>query len=128
MSILEQLKILVVDDMTTSRMLIIEALQEIGFRQITYAKNGQEGLSMLTASPVHLVISDFEMPGLDGVGFLQGIRANAATRNTPFIMVTGRGDRALVERASKFGLNNFITKPFTVAGLRTALRAVVKGL
>jgi two-component system chemotaxis response regulator CheY len=128
MSILEQLKILVVDDMTTSRMLIIEALQEIGFRQISYAKNGQDGLKLLMQSPVHMVISDFEMPGLDGVGLLQGIRSNPTTRNIPFILVTGRGDRALVERASKFGLNNFVTKPFTVASLRNALRAVLKGV
>ncbi|SDR09603.1 two-component system, chemotaxis family, response regulator CheY [Rhizobiales bacterium GAS191] len=128
MSILEQLKILVVDDMTTSRMLLIEALQEIGFRQISYAKNGQDGLKLLMSNPVHMVISDFEMPGLDGVGLLQGIRSNPTTRNIPFIMVTGRGDRALVERASKFGLNNFVTKPFTVASLRTALRAVLKGI
>lgn len=128
MSILEQLKILVVDDMTTSRMLIIEALQEIGFRQISFAKNGQDGLQLLQQNPVHMVISDFEMPGLDGVGLLQGIRSNPATRNIPFIMVTGRGDRALVERASKFGLNNFVTKPFTVASLRNALRAVLKGI
>jgi two-component system chemotaxis response regulator CheY len=128
MSILEQLKILVVDDMTTSRMLIIEALQEIGFRQISFAKNGQDGLQLLMQNPVHMVISDFEMPGLDGVGLLQGIRSNPATRNIPFIMVTGRGDRALVERASKFGLNNFVTKPFTVASLRNALRAVLKGI
>jgi two-component system chemotaxis response regulator CheY len=80
------------------------------------------------SNPVHMVISDFEMPGLDGVGLLQGIRSNPTTRNIPFIMVTGRGDRALVERASKFGLNNFVTKPFTVASLRTALRAVLKGI
>jgi two-component system, chemotaxis family, chemotaxis protein CheY len=128
MSILEQLKILVVDDMTTSRMLLIEALQEIGFRQISYAKNGEDGLKLATSSPVHMIISDFEMPGLDGVGFLQGIRSNPSTRNLPFIMVTGRGDRALVERASKFGLNNFVTKPFTVVSLRNALRAVLKGV
>jgi two-component system chemotaxis response regulator CheY len=128
MSILEQLKILVVDDMTTSRMLIIEAPQEIGFRQISFAKNGQDGLQLLMQNPVHMVISDFEMPGLDGVGLLQGIRSNPAIHNIPFIMVTGRGDRALVERASKFGFNNFVTKPFTVASLRNALRAVLKGI
>lgn len=128
MSIVEQLKVLVVDDMTTSRMLIIEALQEIGFRQISFAKNGEDGLKMVQSNPVHMVISDFEMPTLDGIGFLQGIRSNPATRNIPFIMVTGRGDRALVERASKFGLNNYLTKPFTVASMRTALRAVLKGI
>jgi two-component system chemotaxis response regulator CheY len=128
MSIAEQLKVLVVDDMTTSRMLVIEALQQIGIRQIAYAKNGEEAIKLLMTAPQHLIISDFEMPGLDGVGLLQTIRACAATRNTPFIMVTGRADRAVLERAKTFGLNNFITKPFTVATMKGALQAVFKGL
>jgi CheY-like chemotaxis protein len=72
--------------------------QQIGIRQITYA--------------------DFEMPGLDGIGLLQTIRSCPPTRNTPFIMVTGRTDRAILERAKTFGLNNYITKPFTVATMK----------
>ncbi|MFI4997944.1 MAG: response regulator [Hyphomicrobiales bacterium] len=128
MSIAPQLKVLCVDDMTTSRMLVIEALQVIGFKQISYARNGQEALKLLMTSPVHLVISDFEMPGLDGVGLLQGIRAYAPTRHIPFIMLTGRGDKALIERARQFGLNNFVTKPFTVASLKGALQAVIRDI
>src|SRR5262249_42365015 len=128
MSIAPQLKVLVVDDMTTSRMLVVEALQQIGIRQITSAKDGQDAIKQLTTTPVHLVISDFEMPGLDGIGLLQTIRNCPPTRNTPFIMVTGRTDRAILERAKSFGLNNYITKPFTVATMKSALQAVFKGL
>jgi two-component system chemotaxis response regulator CheY len=128
MSIAAQLKVLVVDDMTTSRMLVIEALQQIGIRQITYAKDGQDAIKQLTTTPAHLIISDFEMPGLDGIGLLQTIRSCPPTRNTPFIMVTGRTDRAILERAKTFGLNNYITKPFTVATMKAALQAVFKGL
>ncbi len=128
MSIAAQLKVLVVDDTTTSRMLVIDALQEIGFRQITYASDGQKALKHMMTTPAHLVISDYEMPSLDGVGLLQGIRAYQPTRHVPFVMVTGRGDKALIEKALQFGLNNFVTKPFTVASLKAALQAIIKGL
>jgi two-component system chemotaxis response regulator CheY len=128
MSIAEQLKVLVVDDMTTSRMLVIDALQSIGIRQIIYARNGEEALKQLMTNPVHLVVSDFEMPVVDGLKLLQTIRSYAPTKHIPFIMVTGRSDRALIELAGKFGLNNFITKPFTVATIKTAIKAVFKGL
>jgi len=128
MSIAAQIKVLVVDDMTTSRMLVTEALQEIGFRQIQVARNGEEALKLLMASPGHLVISDFNMPGLDGVGLLEAIRAYAPTRHIPFVMVTGRSDKAAIDRARKFGLNNLVTKPFTTASMRSALQAVIRGL
>jgi two-component system chemotaxis response regulator CheY len=82
----------------------------------------------MMTTPAHLVISDYEMPGLDGVGLLQGIRSYQPTRHVPFVMVTGRGDKTLIEKARQFGLNNFVTKPFTVASLKAALQAIIKGL
>ena len=125
MSLTERVKVLVADDLTTSRMLIIDALQELGFRQILYAPNGAEALKLAMSNTVHLIISDFEMPGLDGVAFLQSVRSYAPTRNVPFVLVTGRGDKALIERARKFGLNNYVAKPFTVPTLKAAIKAVI---
>lgn len=128
MSILPQLKVLVVDDTATSRMLVIDALQEIGFRQIAFARDGVEGLKAAMNSKVHLIVSDYEMPGLDGVSFLKKLREYQPTRHIPFIMVTGRGDRAVIERARQFGLNNFVPKPFTTASLKASLAAVIRGI
>lgn len=118
------IKVLVVDDQLTMRALIRSALQEIGFREIEDAGDGEEGFkAMLTRLP-HLVISDFNMPKLDGLGFLRAVRAHEATKKTAFIMLTGRADKELVQRAMQFGVNNYITKPFSPAGLRAKIQEV----
>jgi two-component system chemotaxis response regulator CheY len=125
MSLADQLKVLIVDDTTTSRMLVRDGLQEIGIKNISFASDGEQGLKHIMTTPTHLVISDFNMPKLDGLGLLQAIRKHAPTQKTPFIMLTGKGDKDLLQKAISFGLNNYLTKPFTVPALKTALEAVV---
>lgn len=118
------IKVLVVDDQLTMRALIRSALQEIGFRDISDAPDGEEGFKTLLAAPSHLVISDFNMPKLDGLGFLRAVRAHEPTRKVAFIMLTGRADKELVQRAMQFGVNNYITKPFSPAALRAKIEEV----
>ena len=65
------------------------------------------------------------MPKLDGLGLLKAIRAHPPTKKTPFIILTGKSDRAVIEQAAKLGVNNYITKPFTLASLKTGIEAVV---
>jgi two-component system chemotaxis response regulator CheY len=65
------------------------------------------------------------MPKLDGLGLLRAIRQNGPTQKTPFIMLTGKGDKDLIQKGVQFGMNNYLTKPFTVPALKTALEAVV---
>ena len=105
------IKVLIVDDQLTMRALIRSALQEIGFKDITDAGDGEEGLKALITQPAHLVISDFNMPKLDGLGLLRAIRAHEPIRKTAFIMLTGRADKELVQAAMQFGVNNYITCP-----------------
>jgi two-component system chemotaxis response regulator CheY len=78
---------------------------------------------MLT-KPAQLVISDFNMPKLDGLGLLRAIRAHPPISKSAFIMLTGRADRELVQRAVQFGVNNYLVKPFTVATLKEKIEAV----
>lgn len=118
------IKVLVVDDQLTMRALIRSALQEIGFKDITDAGDGEEGLKSLVSAPAHLVISDFNMPKLDGLGLLRAIRAHEPLRKTAFIMLTGRADKELVQRAMQFGVNNYVTKPFSPATLRGKIEDV----
>ena len=77
------------------------------------------------AQPVHLVISDMNMPGLDGLGLLKGLREYKPTAAIGFILVTGSADKTLIERGKQFRLNNFVTKPFNTASLKSAIEAVV---
>ena len=125
MSLKEQLKVLVVDDTSVSRMLVIDALQTIGIRNISMAKDGAQALKAMMASPSHLVISDLNMPLLDGIGLLKGLREYKPTSKVGFILLTGVGDKATIDRARQYGLNNYLAKPFTPVTLRTSIEAVV---
>jgi two-component system chemotaxis response regulator CheY len=118
-------KVLIVDDRMTSRMLLRDGLQEIGITQIEMAVDGEAGLKAMMAKPAHLVISDFNMPKLDGIEFLRALRAYEPTRGAGFIMLTGKDDSSLIKRAYQYGVNNYLTKPFTVPDLRMQIEGVV---
>ena len=116
--------VVVVDDQQTMRSLVRTGLQELGFREIREASDGEAALRILLTTKVHLVISDFNMPKLDGLSLLRAIRGHEPIRQTPFIMLTGRADRELVQRAVQFGVNNYLVKPFTVGTLKEKIEAI----
>ena len=125
MSLKDSLSVMVVDDMSTSRSIIIMALEEIGICKIDFRKDGAEALQALAVRPVHLVISDYNMPGLDGLGLLKALRDFKSTARIGFILVSGRIDADLLNRGRALGMNNYIAKPFSTAQLRDCLQAVV---
>lgn len=118
------LNCLVVDDQQTMRSLVRTGLQQLGFRTIHEAPDGEEGLRHMLGRPVHLVISDYNMPKLDGLGLLRAIRSHPPIQKTAFIMLTGRADKELVQRAVQFGVNNYLVKPFTVQTLKEKIEAI----
>jgi two-component system chemotaxis response regulator CheY len=122
------LKILIVDDQQSMRLLIRGGLQQLGFKTFEDAGDGEAALRLLVGYPANLIISDFNMPKLDGLGLLRAVRLYPATAKTAFIMLTGRGDKELVQRAVQFGVNNFLVKPFTVATLQEKIEAVFGAL
>jgi len=123
-----QIKVLIVDDRLTSRMLLRDGLQEIGITQVEMAVDGEAGLKNMMAKPAHLVISDFNMPKLDGIELLRAIRAHEPTRGAGFIMLTGKDDSSLIKRAYQYGANNYLTKPFTIPDLKSQIEGVVGAL
>lgn len=125
MALKNNLQVAVVDDMAVSRMLIYSGLEEMGVANIANYSDSVQALKALTARPTHLVISDLNMPNLDGLGLLQALRENKATQRIGFILVTGRPDKTIVDRARQLSLNNFLTKPFTTLGLKACIEAVV---
>ncbi len=128
MALRDSLRVMVVDDMATSRGLIIQALEELRIRQIDFKKDGDEALRALVANPVHLVISDYNMPGMDGLGLLKALRETKVTHAIGFILITGTAERDMIERGQKLGMNNFLRKPFTTEGMRNCIQAVVGAL
>lgn len=125
MSLLAQLKILAVDDTTTSRMLLRDALETIGFRNIAVAADGEQAMQMMMTTPCHLIISDMNMPKMDGLQLLRAIRTYKPTSRVPFIILTGNADKNVLIEGRKLGLNNYLNKPFTTDGLKKALEAIV---
>ncbi len=122
------LRVLVVDDQQTIRSLVRIGLKEIGVTQIEDAVDGEDGLRALLTHKSNLIISDYNMPKLDGLNFLRAVRSMPALKNTGFIMLTGRADNELVQRAQQFGVNNYLVKPFTVTTLRQKIEAVYGAL
>ena len=115
---------LVVDDQQTMRSLVRTGLQQLGFKNINEAPDGEEGLRLMLTRPYQLVISDYNMPKLDGLGLLRAIRSHPPIQKTAFVMLTGRADKELVQRAVQFGVNNYLVKPFTVGTLKEKIEAI----
>jgi two-component system chemotaxis response regulator CheY len=118
------IQVLIVDDQQTIRSLVRSGLQQIGVTNTREAPDGEEALRALLAKPAHLVITDYNMPKLDGLGLLRAIRSHPPIKTTAVIMLTGRADRELVDRAAQYGVNNYLVKPFTVATLREKIEQV----
>jgi two-component system, chemotaxis family, chemotaxis protein CheY len=125
MPFMQHLKVMVVDDTSVSRLLIVDGLNEIGLKNITLAADGEQALQLMMASPCHIVFSDMNMPKLNGLQLLRALREYQPTRQCCFILVTGKGDRAMIEEGKRYGLNNFLAKPFTTPSLKSSIEAVV---
>ncbi len=124
MSLREQLRILVVDDMAVSRGLLTQALDQLRIENYKYVANGVEAVEFLKRTQVHLVISDYNMPEMDGLGLLRAIRSTAAIAKLGFIMVTGSEDNSVIQQGAALGMNNFLRKPFDAPSLQNCIEKV----
>jgi two-component system chemotaxis response regulator CheY len=118
------LSVLVVDDQRAIRALVRDSLQQLGCRNIREAEDGQHAMQCLMADPGHLVISDLNMPNMDGLGLLKAVRSTRGLEKLAFIMLTSRGEIELVKQAVQLGVNNYLTKPFTLGLLKKKIEAV----
>ena len=125
MSLKDSLRIMVVDDMSISRALISQSLDEIGVTHYATESDSRTALGKLVANPVHLVISDMNMPGMSGLQLLEALRQTRATQKIGFILITGTPSPEIMRVGRELGLNNLVRKPFTTATLRSTIESVV---
>ena len=118
------IKVMVVDDQTSMRAMIRHALQDIGFRDVRDKSGAAEALDAVKSDRVHLIISDYNMPDMDGLQFLEAVRKDPVIGKTVFIMLTGSSDRELVQKAAAMGVNNYVVKPFAPAALKEKIERV----
>lgn len=119
------LHVLVVDDQRTMRTLVRESLAQMGCHNVREASDGLEALTEMALHPAHLIISDLNMPNMDGLRLLAAIRADERWKKVGFIMLTSQGERELVKKAVELGVNNYLVKPFSLASIRQKVEAVV---
>ncbi|BAI79916.1 two-component system, chemotaxis family, response regulator CheY [Deferribacter desulfuricans SSM1] len=105
--------IITVDDSSTMRRIIKNTLIKIGFNNILEASNGVEALDVISKNKVDLIITDWNMPEMDGLTFVKTIRSNSEYDEIPILMVTTEAAKEDILMALKSGVNNYIVKPFT---------------
>lgn len=120
------MKLLVVDDSSTMRRIIKNTLIRLNYKDVLEGEDGVEGWDMLDKNPdVDMLITDWNMPNMNGLELVKKVRADERFKEMPIIMVTTEGGKAEVITALKAGVNNYIVKPFTPAVLKEKLGAVI---
>lgn len=121
-------KLLIVDDSATMRKIIMRVLRQaqIPVDEILEAGNGKEGLQRLVANPdIQMVLSDINMPEMNGIEFVKAVRTRKSKDELPMIMITTEGGDQMIETAIGEGANGYVTKPFTPDSIRSALEGFV---
>ena len=117
------LKVLAVDDSRTMRNLISHALNGAGF-DVTLAEDGLDGLEKLLAAVPDVIITDLNMPNMDGFGFVDAVRGKKDWHGLPILILTTESAAELKERARRIGATGWIVKPFDDEQLVAAIRRV----
>ena len=123
-----QIRVMVVDDQTSMRAMIRRALQDLGFKDVRDKPSAAEALQSVKNDRVHLIISDYNMPEMGGLEFLEAVRTDPVIGKTVFIMLTGSSDQEIVQRAAALGVNNYVVKPFAPAALKEKIERVFGAL
>ncbi|MBB3182902.1 two-component system chemotaxis response regulator CheY [Halomonas fontilapidosi] len=124
----KDMSILVVDDFPTMRRIVRSLLKELGFTNVEEAEDGQDALNKLKNGSFEFVVSDWNMPNLDGLEMLKQIRADSALKDLPVLMVTAEAKKENIIAAAQAGASGYVVKPFTSATLEEKLNKIFEKL
>ena len=124
----KNMKILVVDDFSTMRRIIKNLLKDLGFTSIQEADDGNTALPMLQQGTFDFVVTDWNMPGMQGIDLLRAIRADDNLKHLPVLMVTAEAKKEQIVAAAQAGVNGYVVKPFTAATLKQKLEKIFERL
>ena len=121
-----EMKILVVDDFSTMRRIIKNLLRDLGFNNTSEADDGLTALPMLKSGNFDLLVTDWNMPGMQGIDLLKAVRADEDEnlKSIPVLMVTAEQKKEQIVEAAQAGVNGYIVKPFTALILKEKLEKI----
>ncbi|KAB2825425.1 chemotaxis response regulator CheY [Aliivibrio finisterrensis] len=122
------MKILIVDDFSTMRRIVKNLLRDLGFNNTQEADDGLTALPMLKKGGFDFVVTDWNMPGMQGIDLLKTIRADDELKHLPVLMITAEAKREQIIEAAQAGVNGYIVKPFTAATLKEKLDKIFERL
>jgi two-component system chemotaxis response regulator CheY len=120
----KNMKILIVDDFSTMRRIIKNLLRDLGFTNTTEADDGLTALPMLQSGNFDFLVTDWNMPGMNGIDLLRAVRADERLKNLPVLMVTAEAKRDQIIEAAQAGVNGYVVKPFTAQGLKDKIEKI----
>lgn len=124
----KNLRFLVVDDFSTMRRIVRNLLKELGFSNVEEAEDGVIALRKLREGNFDFVVSDWNMPNMDGLTMLQNIRSDEALKDIPVLMVTAEAKKENIIAAAQAGASGYIVKPFTAATLDEKLNKILENI
>jgi len=124
----QNMKILVVDDFSTMRRIVKNLLRQIGYANIDEAEDGAQAYSKLKNGGYDFVVSDWNMPNMDGLDLLRKVRSDPDLKDLPILMVTAEAEKEKVITAIQAGVNNYIVKPFTGEVLKDKMDKILEKL
>ena len=119
-----KMKFLVVDDFSTMRRIVRNLLKELGFTNVADAEDGVIALQKIKASEFDFVVTDWNMPNMTGIELLRAIRADAALKALPVLMITAEAKKENIIEAAQAGASGYIVKPFTAGTLSEKLNKI----
>jgi len=124
----QDMKILVVDDFETMRRIIKTLLTELGYKNIDDADDGKTALPKLQNGNFDFLITDWNMPGMQGIDLLKAVRADEKLANMPVLLVTAEAKKDQIVRAAQAGVNGYIVKPFNAVTLKEKMDQIISKL
>lgn len=124
----KDMKILIVDDFSTMRRIVKNLLRDLGFNNTSEADDGQTALPMLKSGNFDFLVTDWNMPGMDGLTLLREVRADENLCDMPVLMVTAEAKREQIVVAAEAGVNGYVVKPFTAITLKEKINKIFERL
>ena len=124
----KDMRILIVDDFSTMRRIVKNLLRDLGFNNTQEADDGQTALPMLKTGNFDFLVTDWNMPGMDGLSLLKAVRSDDNLKDMPVLMVTAEAKREQIVIAAQAGVNGYVVKPFTAVTLKEKIEKIFERL